>query len=187
MYQTIPEVHESLSGWWISIPGESKPTGSPTATYHILHKKGNKVKEVPDGPWWWFHSDVWKEFSPTLRLPTPPISDTPGASKQVVLTPHDIPRSLRVPRIGEFFGSVFKNTFFKWVVETANYCWWLKSCTTWDVWNPMNNGKNYQPQLVQDFFHQQYGWNILQNLQDPEQQRIDWTTEEHVFFCNCRL
>ena len=37
-----------------------------------------------------------------LRLPTPPMetpdppSDTPGASKQVVLTPHDIPRSLRV-------------------------------------------------------------------------------------------
>ena len=28
------------------------------------------------------------------------------------------------------------------------YCWWLKSCTTWDVWNPINNGKNYQPQLV---------------------------------------
>ncbi len=37
--------------------------------------------------------------------------------------------------------------FFKWV-ETTNYCWWLKSCTTWDVWNPINNGKNYQPQLV---------------------------------------
>ena len=41
----------------------------------------------------------------TLRLPTPPMetpdppSDTPGASKQVVLTPHDIPRSLRVARI----------------------------------------------------------------------------------------
>ena len=27
--------------------------------------------------------------------------------------------------------------------------------TTWDVWNPINNGKNYQPQLVQDFSHQQ--------------------------------
>ena len=26
--------------------------------------------------------------------------------------------------------------------------WWLNSCTTWDVWNPINNGKNYQPQLV---------------------------------------
>ncbi len=37
------------------------------------------------------------------------------------------------------------------------YCWWLKSqTTTWDVWNPINNGKNYQPQLVQDFSHQQY-------------------------------
>ena len=28
------------------------------------------------------------------------------------------------------------------------YCWWLKSCTTWDVWNPKSNRKNYQPQLV---------------------------------------
>ena len=27
--------------------------------------------------------------------------------------------------------------------------------TTWDVSNPVNNGINYQPQLVQDFFHQQ--------------------------------
>ena len=29
------------------------------------------------------------------------------------------------------------------------YCWWLKSqTTTWDVWNPINTGINYQPQLV---------------------------------------
>ena len=38
----------------------------------------------------------------TLRILTPPMetpdspSDTPGASKQVFLTPHDIPRILRV-------------------------------------------------------------------------------------------
>ena len=23
------------------------------------------------------------------------------------------------------------------------YCWWTKSCTTWDVYNPVNNGINY--------------------------------------------
>ena len=23
------------------------------------------------------------------------------------------------------------------------YCWWLKSCTTWNAWNPINNGINY--------------------------------------------
>ena len=28
------------------------------------------------------------------------------------------------------------------------YCWWKKSCTTWEVQNPANNGINYQPQLV---------------------------------------
>ncbi len=38
----------------------------------------------------------------------------------------------------------------------VRYCWWLKSCTTWDVQNLVNNGINYQPQLVQDFSHQQY-------------------------------
>ena len=34
-----------------------------------------------------------------METPDPP-NDTPGASKQVVLTPHDIPRILRD---GEFF------------------------------------------------------------------------------------
>ena len=42
------------------------------------------------------------------------------------------------------------------LVDQSWYCWWLKSCTTWDVWNLINNGINYQPQLVQDFSHQQY-------------------------------
>ena len=28
-------------------------------------------------------------------------------------------------------------------IWSLTYCWWLKSCTTWDVWNPINNGKNY--------------------------------------------
>ena len=23
------------------------------------------------------------------------------------------------------------------------YCWWLKSCTTWNAWNPKTNGINY--------------------------------------------
>ena len=31
--------------------------------------------------------------------------------------------------------------FFPW-------CRWKKSCTTWDVWIPVNNGRNYQAQLV---------------------------------------
>ena len=32
------------------------------------------------------------------------------------------------------------------------YFWWKKSCTTWDIQNLVNNGINYQPQLVQSFF-----------------------------------
>ena len=34
-------------------------------------------------------------LTPPMETPDPP-NDTPGASKQVVLTPHDIPRFLRV-------------------------------------------------------------------------------------------
>ena len=42
--------------------------------------------------------------------------------------------------------------------------WWLATNIntvdgrnpTWDVGNLVNNGMNYQPQLVRDFFHQQY-------------------------------
>ena len=27
--------------------------------------------------------------------------------------------------------------------DIIRYCWWKKSCTTWHVWNLVNNGKNY--------------------------------------------
>ncbi len=46
---------------------------------------------------------------------------------------------------GSMYGTF---TYIHFMIFMANYCWWLKSCTTWDVWNPVNNGKNYQPQLV---------------------------------------
>ena len=39
-----------------------------------------------------------------------------------------------------------------------------KSCTTWDVKNPINSGINHQPQLVQDFFHQQYHYPYVSDL-----------------------
>ena len=29
-----------------------------------------------------------------------------------------------------------------------SYCWWKKSCTTWDAEDFLNNGINHQPQLV---------------------------------------
>ena len=45
--------------------------------------------------------------------------------------------------------------------KTSNswYCWWKKSCTTWDLKKPVNNVNTYQ--LVQDFFHQQYSMEIV--------------------------
>ena len=36
-------------------------------------------------------------------------------------------------------GNVDKNQ----ALLLKHYCWCLKSCTTWDVWNPINNGINY--------------------------------------------
>ena len=36
----------------------------------------------------------------------------------------------------------------KWRVVTLWYCWWKKSCTSWNVKKPVNNGINYQSQLV---------------------------------------
>ena len=41
------------------------------------------------------------------------------------------------------------------MIDDRWYCWWLKSCTTRDVWNPVNNGINclstgagFQPSTV---------------------------------------
>ena len=28
-------------------------------------------------------------------------------------------------------------------IYAMQYCWWKKFCTTWDVWNLVNNGRNY--------------------------------------------
>ena len=49
-------------------------------------------------------------------------------------------------------GSKNNGYVFNSSIEVANYCWWKKSCTTWDVYNLVNTGINYQPQLVQDFW-----------------------------------
>ncbi len=40
-------------------------------------------------------------------------------------------------------GNQWEMTGLGWLV--LSYCWWLKSCTTWDVWDPINNGINYLP------------------------------------------
>ena len=43
--------------------------------------------------------------------------------------------------------------------------------TTWHIWNLVDNGINYQPQLVQDFFHRQYeskgNKSVLKSKQYP--------------------
>ena len=43
----------------------------------------------------------------------------------------------------QFFWNHQLVCFFKfhifWASKSQSYCWWKKSCTTWDVWNPINN------------------------------------------------
>ena len=67
------------------------------------------------------------------------------------------PRSL-APLCRELTLIKFQNSTKKPLSKCAvYYCWWKKSCTTWDVYN-LANGTNYQPQLVNAGFlnHQQY-------------------------------
>ena len=41
-----------------------------------------------------------------------------------------------------------RNERLEQTIVWMKYCWWLKSCTTWDVLNPVNSRANCQPQLV---------------------------------------
>ncbi len=73
-----------------------------------------------------------------LQVVVPGHFTSPTHHRQGHLSITKIPRQINLPtsRLGVlawFFGP---------------YCWWLKSCTTWDVWSPINHGINYQPQLV---------------------------------------
>ena len=37
----------------------------------------------------------------------------------------------------------YQQAFFRIWRKMDYYCWWLKSCTTWDAWKHRNNGINY--------------------------------------------
>ena len=59
-------------------------------------------------------------LTPPIKTPDPP-NDTPGSSKHVILTPHDIPRILRVDSFSpQSFGEMKKLSMFcfssGWVV-----------------------------------------------------------------------
>ena len=42
-----------------------------------------------------------------------------------------------------FVGTYPLKLVIQFTIVLQSYRWWLKSCTTWDVWNPINNGNNY--------------------------------------------
>ena len=87
--------------WWFRL----KFTRYPGTNDHISHQQKR------------FKSSTQKCLG-TLRILTPPMetpdppNDTPGASKQVVLTPHDIPRILRVGDMWSFPGPGRSNLWF---------------------------------------------------------------------------
>ena len=66
-------------------------------------------------------------FQSTLRILTPPMetpdppSDTPGASKKVFLTPHDIPRILR--EHDDCFDFLINDFFFVFHCSPGNFLW----------------------------------------------------------------
>ena len=75
----------------------------------------------------------------------------------------------------------------------VKYCWWLKSCTTWDVWNPTNNGINYlstgagfQPSTVVVFYDlscaicSNITLRVFQHTSNSEESSSNWP----VFVCS---
>ena len=50
-----------------------------------------------------------------------------------------VPLFLETPRFLKIDSGFEKNAFQKTDSAKFCYCWWKKSCTTWDVWNSVNN------------------------------------------------
>ena len=64
------------------------------------------------------------------------------------------------PKTTPKFSRIISSSLIKSLsVVILSYCWWLKSCITRDVWNPVNNGRNYQPQLVIAGFQASTVWS----------------------------
>ena len=62
------------------------------------------------------------------------------------------------------------------------YCWWKKSCTTWDVKFPINDGIKYQPQLVSRIFSiNSTVWVQPQNSQNLSHGFLSWSEGFVVF------
>ena len=66
-----------------------------------------------------------------------------------------------------------------WQEIILRYCWWPKSCTTWDMWNPVNNGMfttnlNWWPQVCcAATFTRQFDW-------EPKVELRQWAFETRL-------
>ena len=79
-----------------------------------------------------------KNPSPPPKITFPETTSSPNANPHLFLVN-------TIQNGGIFQPAMVVCRFFVTLPETnkTTYCWWLKSCTTWDVWNPINNGINY--------------------------------------------
>ena len=64
-------------------------------------------------------------------------------------------------------------------------CCWKKSCTTWDVKNPANNGINYQPQVViARFLPSRVSVPVIPRISPPKMmiwRESSWSWEKNQF------
>ena len=103
----------------------------------------------------------WAEFKQIRRIGMRDLSGTPLTALIDSDTKHKWVR--------------FQQKTFRFEISHifTSYCWWKKSqTTTWDVWNPLNKGINYQPQLVSlpDFWTInsifRWLWKLVKPIQD---------------------
>ena len=86
--------------------------------------------------------------------------DTCRFSSRVASSPFH-PWTANLISAGKWQTLLFKVTSFCF---QKGSCWWKRSCITRNVWNPVNNGIKYQPQLVFHTFLPSIGiWSRIRN------------------------
>ena len=86
----------------------------------------------------------WSTSSKQLKYPiSPPKSTVLRSSSCIIVVSNNTLSYFKQASIRHFIRSLFINNAVK-----NSYCWWKKSCTTWDAKDFLNNGINHQPQLV---------------------------------------
>ncbi len=166
------EIFTNHPSWFVEIPRDLHHDNSLWAQYCASDSKKQPLHQLVGG------------FKPYLKKNKKkwsfPHKNRGEKSKAKSLKPpstlHRLATSsLKQKPLPDFWDS--SNIPTKHVVN--RYCWWLKSCTTWDVWNPINNGKNYlstgagfQPSTV-CLMNPRFPWSRM-NPMVPPSQELRW-------------